>query len=413
MKKSRPYVNYSVKQLKDLYLKKGDDIGIEANLRLELSYRRSQCAKDLQNLIDSKSSKTPKTAKPKIKKRITIDLTKLNNAKIREVGLLSAIGYRVGNNGEKKAIRHDLLDYVFKTDLPTKIDPEYLSEWGDKKSPKRLYKLLNSLSAFIANAKSNTAGDYSTAIKHWEEDYQYLKSKYYDKKHSFELPSEENPRDEDDSIDTSDQKRQSAKDKALPGYDKLKKLLDEGRIDISNLGFDPLTNSQYNRFVWRLKFAKSVDHVEISGYSNQDTPECYEGLIRCFILWTTFERYLYGILDIKLYEFARDLEPAKVQAIYDHYKELDKDGLLWNFFYEQTDSDGTRRSLEYLRSGTVNNILYFGMCIRHMFAHGYLMANPQGVKAKDFKKFLKKFYSFLLDAIISDYNRRIELATQG
>ncbi|MBI5945579.1 MAG: hypothetical protein HY864_14555 [Chloroflexi bacterium] len=95
-------------------------------------------------------------------------------------GLLSYVGYRVGQQGISKNTRLQILDCVFHKNLPRVDSPEYMEEWGDPKTAARLKKLAETLAALIRNAKRRAnSNNLSEAISDWEADLKYLYSKYY------------------------------------------------------------------------------------------------------------------------------------------------------------------------------------------------------------------------------------------
>jgi len=103
-------------------------------------------------------------------------------------GLLSYVGYHVGNEGVPEDIRLQLLDCVFHNDLPGVQSPDYMAEWGLPKSTDRLRKMAEAIAAFTRNAKGKSA-DYSEATANWESDLDYLFHKYYLKRFKFGWPS--------------------------------------------------------------------------------------------------------------------------------------------------------------------------------------------------------------------------------
>src|SRR5205814_877233 len=70
-------------------------------------------------------------------------------------GILSFMGYHVGQYGVIASHRQDILDYVFHEQLPRVNNGEYMRSWGTPKSSSRLRKMAESLAAFARNAKRN------------------------------------------------------------------------------------------------------------------------------------------------------------------------------------------------------------------------------------------------------------------
>ena len=104
-------------------------------------------------------------------------------------GLLSFMGYRVGQQGISPTDRHDILDYVYSKQIPRVNSAEYMNSWGDPRTRPRLQKLAESLAAFTRNAKRVVFADMTEAIWDWENDLEYLKTTYYEGRYDFTWPA--------------------------------------------------------------------------------------------------------------------------------------------------------------------------------------------------------------------------------
>ena len=108
-------------------------------------------------------------------------------------GLLSYVGYKVGNDGVRQQIRERILDCVFHNNLPRVRGDgfgveRYMSEWGDKQTPQRLKKMANCIATFARNAKRRVDHDMSEAISNWKVDLDYLYRTYYVGEFHFDWP---------------------------------------------------------------------------------------------------------------------------------------------------------------------------------------------------------------------------------
>ena len=103
-------------------------------------------------------------------------LTEINWPKI---GILQAVGYRVGDKGLFKNERQKILNEVYKNQLPLVESQSYMDEWGFPKSSQRLYKIAYTIAALVRNAKRKTKADMRCAISEWESDLSWLRDKYY------------------------------------------------------------------------------------------------------------------------------------------------------------------------------------------------------------------------------------------
>ena len=89
-----------------------------------------------------------------------------------ENGVLSVVGYKVGNEGEKTSIRRKLLDFIMTENLPPVGSPAYMAEWGEKMSKERYRKLHRVIRVLASSGK--TLGNMDKAVIEWEEDLEYL-----------------------------------------------------------------------------------------------------------------------------------------------------------------------------------------------------------------------------------------------
>ena len=104
-------------------------------------------------------------------------------------GLFSYVGYHVGNNGEVQETREKILDCIFHNELPNVASDEYMQEFNDPKTPKRLKKMADFLSSEARNFKRNKTADYSQAIADYESDLAYLYREYYEGVFNFGWPN--------------------------------------------------------------------------------------------------------------------------------------------------------------------------------------------------------------------------------
>ena len=91
-------------------------------------------------------------------------------------GILSVIGYKVGNEGEKTSVRRKMLDYIMSETLPPVASPAYMAEWGDTLSKDRYRKLHRVLRVLAINGASMVNMD--KAVSEWEDDLEYIENKW-------------------------------------------------------------------------------------------------------------------------------------------------------------------------------------------------------------------------------------------
>lgn len=190
---SRPYIALSWIELENLAKSRYGEIEHLQKVLSELKYRKSRKALDLYqrlacrlaelSVMEAKTFRWPTTAV------IGDSASALRLAHFDyEEGLLKFMGYAVGQLGAYRTRRRQVLDYVFNEKIPKVQSYDYMAEWGDPSSAKRLQKLANSLATFARNAKRRRTSDMEHAIAEWEEDLSYLKNTYFDGLFSFDWP---------------------------------------------------------------------------------------------------------------------------------------------------------------------------------------------------------------------------------
>ncbi|WP_162625633.1 hypothetical protein [Mycolicibacterium llatzerense] len=94
-------------------------------------------------------------------------------------GILSTMGYRVGRHGLRDAARRSILSEVMGVEIvaASPAASDYVAEWGEPASSRRLKKMANAIAAFARNARKRS-GDFSEAIEAWEADLIWLQLTY-------------------------------------------------------------------------------------------------------------------------------------------------------------------------------------------------------------------------------------------
>jgi hypothetical protein len=70
-------------------------------------------------------------------------------------GMLAALGYHVGINGEKMAVRRRILKHVLEGELPLVGSAAYTAEWGKPLTRARLDKLTRFFYGMLESAQNN------------------------------------------------------------------------------------------------------------------------------------------------------------------------------------------------------------------------------------------------------------------
>ena len=89
-----------------------------------------------------------------------------------KIGILSSLGYSVGESGVKSKRRRLIIDYIINGTLPFVGSPAYMAEWGGPFTGKRYHKLQTVLSEMVLQNKNK---GWDKAIIEWNEDLGYLR----------------------------------------------------------------------------------------------------------------------------------------------------------------------------------------------------------------------------------------------
>lgn len=189
--KERPYFRFSYYKLNDLAKECWEDYQTLYKIYTELLLHRSTPYAfklrarivDRLNEIVNQGFPWPQTEAEKGGGELEIAADWL------EVGLLSFIGYKVGQKGLDELERHTILAFIYKEQLPLVNSIEYMAEWGVPESGHRLKKIAESIAAFIRNTKRKKVKSYQQAIFDWKNDLEYLRQSYYVGRYDFYWPS--------------------------------------------------------------------------------------------------------------------------------------------------------------------------------------------------------------------------------
>lgn len=91
-------------------------------------------------------------------------------------GVMSYVGYHVGEKGQPRNIRWKILDCVFHNPLPNVISESYMSEWGEPETRHRFAKMQSFLMYFSENPGR---GDFRKAIAEWDQDLSYVNNNFW------------------------------------------------------------------------------------------------------------------------------------------------------------------------------------------------------------------------------------------
>ena len=101
-------------------------------------------------------------------------------------GMLSFLGYHVGENGIEADDRRRILDHAYAGRLPNVNDAQYMQGWGAPASSTRLRKMAESIAAFCRNQRRKDPSALS--VTEWESDLDYLHTRHYVGRYDFVWP---------------------------------------------------------------------------------------------------------------------------------------------------------------------------------------------------------------------------------
>jgi hypothetical protein len=105
-------------------------------------------------------------------RRVSMSVAGYSFVETPDRGMLSTLGYRVGNGGEREASRRRLLDFAMSAELPFVSSIRYTLQWGHPSSRARLSKLCRTLEGLATGAEGRP--NMALACTHWLEDQDYV-----------------------------------------------------------------------------------------------------------------------------------------------------------------------------------------------------------------------------------------------
>lgn len=185
--KPRPLINLHWPQLAELVDKRYNDLIGLTEVLYELGFRSRAGAMRAReriiqrlNELSKNSFAWPTTATLKGDGYLDAD-------DWPQKGILSFLGYHVGDNGLNDTSRREILDLAYNGVLPNVNDQAYMDQWGNPASARRLRKMANSIASFCRGKKSRDPD--LLAVKEWDSDLEYLRLKYYVGRYDFDWPN--------------------------------------------------------------------------------------------------------------------------------------------------------------------------------------------------------------------------------
>ena len=199
----------------------------------------------------------------------------------------------------------------------------------------------------------------------------------------------------------------------LPKWKKYQKMLHDGGSAL-DLGFSRQAHIEGNltRANARYRVAKSFQKVVLDDYTTS-TVDGYSALMRAFLVHSALERYV-RVLNPKdnkickkaLYISSRN-EAKQLSKI---ILKLDNKKRFYRFILSFSDKPYMKQDLTNFYEKKEHNPVCLLASIRHIFVHGHLTPNVDGINPKKVKKICDLLSNFFLEQIENDFKSRVLLA---
>ena len=201
-------------------------------------------------------------------------------------------------------------------------------------------------------------------------------------------------------------------EEALPGFHRGRAVIKAAGDSLAGLGYVG-TKQEFYRFANRLRLAACFGGLHLQGFG-EETAAGYDGLTQVFFTWSAFERYA---------DLGHDRPPFR--ELFKHHprsrfvelsaacRAQDPEQKLTEFLITQVLLPVHETHLRRFREGDPYAVLTLAACIRHIFAHGHLTANPYRLPAQNLVLICCSLHDFLLHFMRSDFLRRVQVAEGG
>ena len=198
-------------------------------------------------------------------------------------------------------------------------------------------------------------------------------------------------------------------EEVLPAFHRGRDVIKRAGDRLQSLGFIGEKLAFY-RFANRLRLAVHFGGLHLKGFT-EDTATGYDSLTQVFFTWSAFERYA---------DLANDRAPYR--ALFAHHprqqfhalatvcRQHDPEHKLTEFLITQSQQQVHEDHLRRYQEGHDYSVLTLAACIRHIFVHGHLTANPYRLPAQNLSIICCALNGFLIDFMRCDFLRRVQLA---
>lgn len=197
-------------------------------------------------------------------------------------------------------------------------------------------------------------------------------------------------------------------EETLPGFHRARVLVKGAGDSLAGLGFVG-TKFDFYRFANRLRLAACFGGMQLKGFT-EETASGYDGLTQVFFTWSAFEMYA-GLANDRapFRELFKHVGRARFVELSAACRAQDPEGKLTEFLIQQSLLPVHEAHLTRYRDGDPYAVLTLAACIRHIFAHGHLTANPYRLPAQSLVVICCALHDFLLTFMREDFLRRVQL----
>lgn len=170
---------------------------------------------------------------------------------------------------------------------------------------------------------------------------------------------------------------------------------------------DKVVGGDINRLNARVRLAKDFQTMTLDGYSEEATLG-YSGYLQVFLTHSALEQFM-EIYGIKHVSGLSDLlvYPYGPEKVVKEFFDFDKDDKLYNFLCERTGKT-IKEGLTVCKRGESTNVAYISAAVRHIFAHGHLTANVNGVNPRKIHASCISVSDFLLRFMDAEFTKKID-----
>ena len=161
-----------------------------------------------------------------------------------------------------------------------------------------------------------------------------------------------------------------------------------------------------NRINARVRIARDFDSIVIKGLG-KDSTLGYEAFFRVFLTHSALEPFLDAI-EYDLYKIEDKLEPHGSNEVFETIRKYDAKRKLYDFLYQQLTNKKLAEKLTDCYNGKSKNTACVSAAIRHIFAHGHLSAQANGITPKSAHKICSALSAHLLEFMDHEFTIRIK-----